>query len=169
MPEQLTFTGDDRFQVADVQFVCSNIGTSTTSRFYIAKPRALVERYAELCRRFQSCRMVELGIAAGGSTALIAPLAKPRKLVALEVSPKPLAGLAGFIEERGLSDEVAPPKPLSRLLIELTLARASSGDAVDEITIGPFWAVIRRGPSDLDPTSFRVAGLYHDHFGLAPA
>ena len=39
---------------------------------------------------------------------------------------------------------------------------------VDEITIGSFWAVIRRGPSELDPASFRVADLYHDHYGLTP-
>ena len=269
MPEELSILGDDCFQVADVQFVSSAIGTSTADRFYIAKPRALVELYADLCRRFPSCSMVELGIARGGSTALIAMLAKPRRLVALEIRDEPLAGLADFIEARGLSDGVRPfygvdqadrarlaqimdeefadepldlviddashllaesrssfeslfprlrpggiyiiedwnvkhrwadsrrealndpsspvhdeierrireriaekgfpPKPLSRLLMELTLARASSGDAVDEITIGSFWAVIRRGPSKLDPTSFRVADLYHDHFGLLRA
>jgi len=69
------------------------------------------------------------------------------------------------IGERVVSDGI-PPIPLYRLVVELMLARASSGHAVEEINIDEFWTVIRRGPAELDPATFRVADLYHDHFGI---
>jgi hypothetical protein len=56
--------------------------------------------------------------------------------------------------------------PLTRLVIELLLARASSGDAVQEISVGPYWVAVRRGPGALDPVTFRVADLFHDHYDL---
>jgi predicted O-methyltransferase YrrM len=60
--------------------------------------------------------------------------------------------------------------PMSRLVVELVLARAASGDAVADVTIGPHWAAVRRGPAALDPSTFRVADIVEDHFGvLAPA
>jgi len=58
-----------------------------------------------------------------------------------------------------------PEVPMSRLVLELVLARAS-GDAVAEITIGPDWAAVRRGDVTLDPDTFRVAELVRDHFDL---
>jgi hypothetical protein len=59
-----------------------------------------------------------------------------------------------------------PVTPLSRLVLELVLARASSGDIVAEVAIGPYWAAIRRGPAALEPGTLRVAELYKDHFHL---
>jgi hypothetical protein len=55
---------------------------------------------------------------------------------------------------------------MSRLVLELVLARASSGDVVAEITIGGHWAAVRRGDAPLDSETFRVADLFRDHFGL---
>ena len=54
--------------------------------------------------------------------------------------------------------------PLSRLLVELVLARASSSGAVAEITVDGHWIVARRGAADLDPETFRLGDLYTDHF-----
>lgn len=59
--------------------------------------------------------------------------------------------------------------PLSRLTIELVLARASSGEVVAEVTIGPHWTAVRRGPATLDGRSFRLEQAYHDHFDQLPA
>jgi predicted O-methyltransferase YrrM len=61
---------------------------------------------------------------------------------------------------------VEPVVPLSRLVLELVLARASSGDIVADVVIGPYWAAVRRGPSALDAGTFRVAGAYKDRFNL---
>ncbi len=56
--------------------------------------------------------------------------------------------------------------PLSRLVLELVLARASAGGVVADITVGPFWATVRRGPDVLKPGTFRVTETYQDHFNL---
>jgi hypothetical protein len=51
---------------------------------------------------------VELGIAAGGSTALISLLAQPRKLVACELNEVPVQALTEFIDARRATDVVRP-------------------------------------------------------------
>ena len=64
---------------------------------------------------------------------------------------------------------IAPTVPLSRLVLELVLARAGAGDVVAEVTIGPYWAAVRRGASALDRAMFRVADIVHDAFRLLVA
>lgn len=63
------------------------------------------------------------------------------------------------------SPPAEPRRPLSDLAVELLLARASSGDAVASVTVNEYWVLVERGPADLDPTTFRVADLFNDHFG----
>lgn len=58
------------------------------------------------------------------------------------------------------------PEPLSRLAIELLLARASSGAAIDEVRIDGHWITVRRGPKRLHVRNFHLGDLYEDHFGL---
>lgn len=55
------------------------------------------------------------------------------------------------------------PTPFSQLVIELVLARACS-ETVASLQIGPSWVGVERGEGDLDPDSFRLGDLYHDHF-----
>jgi predicted O-methyltransferase YrrM len=59
-----------------------------------------------------------------------------------------------------------PVVPLTRLVLELVLARASSGDIVSDVAVGPYWAAIRRGERALDAGTFRVAETYDDHFNV---
>lgn len=60
--------------------------------------------------------------------------------------------------------------PFLQLVVEFLLARASSGDAIREITIDEDWVVVRRGADPLDPYDFRLSDLVNDHFGFtAPA
>src|SRR4051812_24255637 len=96
----------DSFTVDGVEFVCKYVTGSTAERFFIVKTLPLVQRYRELCERFAGGNIVELGIAEGGSTALIALVAHPRHLVAVDLEPTPLAALAEFVERRGLADSV---------------------------------------------------------------
>jgi len=56
--------------------------------------------------------------------------------------------------------------PLTQLAVELLLARASSGDAIREVTVSYEWVVIERGSEALDPETFRLSDLVHDHFGF---
>ena len=56
--------------------------------------------------------------------------------------------------------------PLTRLVSELIHVRTRKSDVVEDLTVDEHWVTIRRGSAPLDPGSFRLADLYHDHFGL---
>lgn len=258
----------DTFDVGGVEFVCSYLPDSTSERFYIVKAPELVRRYLELANEFHGGCIVELGIAEGGSTALMALAAAPQRLVAIDLEPVPLAALTEFIDRHDLGESVhpfygvdqadreglaavvdgalegcpidlvvddcshqfaetrssfetlfprlrpggryliedwnsdhvmreavgeairreldagneqlraeitasmagsEPPErraPLSQLAVELMLIRAISGDAVDEVVVDEHWVQVRRGPGDLDPTTFRLDDCYTDHYGI---
>src|SRR5262249_10754470 len=99
----------DSFMVDDVEFVCKYVPESTSRRFFIVKELPLIARYRDLCEtEWKHGRIVELGIAEGGSTALMALLAEPEKLIAVDIESEPLAALASFIEERQLQESVRP-------------------------------------------------------------
>jgi predicted O-methyltransferase YrrM len=240
------FFGGHTFRVEDIEFV-STYAPSTVDRFCILKTEEQLEFYVELCERFAGGSIVELGIAAGGSTALLALLARPRRLVALELDAKPVEALDTLLRQRGLGGTVHPiygvnqadrralievmrdefrddaldlviddashllaettssfetlfpylrpgglyviedwnsahlfadqvgatmrdgvpfTTPLSPLLMDLLLVRASSGDVVSEIRVGNLWATIERGSAVLDPETFRVSDHYVDHYEL---
>ena len=96
---------DEHFRVGDVEFESSG-GESTASRFCIRKPRRLVEATVELVRRFEAPRIFEIGIARGGSTALIALVARPRRLVAVELDADRVGALDELIAQRELGESV---------------------------------------------------------------
>jgi SAM-dependent methyltransferase len=73
--------------------------------FFVTKPRRLVERYVEVIEHLEPKHIFELGIFQGGSTALLAELAQPRKLVAIDRTQGPVRQLEKYIASRGL-DEV---------------------------------------------------------------
>src|SRR5450755_3549992 len=88
----------DTFSIGDVDFVCKYSPESTARRFFIVKSLALVERYREMCLGpWRGGAIFELGIAEGGSTAFLALLAEPTKLIAVDLEPRPLLALAEFI------------------------------------------------------------------------
>jgi predicted O-methyltransferase YrrM len=284
---------DARFRVDDTTYLSTMTHRSRdVSQLCIKKPPALVEATIELLERHQNANVVELGISQGGSTALLAQIARPRKLVALELSAEPIAELASFIDannhgetvrpyydvnqaDRGRLDEILDlefgdepidlviddashfleetrtsfeilfprirpggtyviedwnwehlrasnlrrelmrsgstsrrmfeehlreklqdptseeyaafvawmheqadspetaktphiaPRPLTILVMELLLARASSGDVVSEMLVQDLWVSVVRGPGPL-PRDFRVADIVNDRFGLLP-
>ena len=87
-----------------VEFVSKYAQGSTAERFFIVKPLPFIEYFVEFCRDFQGGSIFELGIAEGGSTALLALIAHPRKLVAVDLEPQRLAALDDFAASRGFSD-----------------------------------------------------------------
>lgn len=259
----------DTFRIGDVEFVCKYSPESTAERFFIVKSLGLVERYREMCLGpWKGGAIFELGIAEGGSTAFLALLAEPSKLIAVDLEPQGLPALSEFIDTHALSDVVRPyygvnqadrarlgeiidaelggelldvviddcshqlaetrasfdalfprlrpggtyviedwnsdqvmrdalsavlsdtsspdhdevmehfrqslaeaetdgprREPLIRLALELVLARASLGDAIEDVTVDEFWVTIRRGRGELDPATFRLNDVYTDHFG----
>jgi len=262
----------DRFHVDGVEFVCKYVPGSTSSRFYIVKNLELVDRYRTLCEEISGGTIVELGIAEGGSTALLALLAQPTLLVAIDLEPERLKALDDFIDQRRLQDIVRPlfgvdqadrerlrqlvdeelrgvpldlviddcshqfrptrasfealfPRlrpggryviedwnadhvmydavrkeladpaapnhgelvtqiqrqlredahtrsvkrdPLTRLAMELVVARSSLTDVIAEVSVDEFWISIRRGTGEIDASAFRLSDHYLDHFGFLP-
>lgn len=98
----------DSFEVAGVEFVCAYLPESTSERFFIVKAPPLVRRYLDLCERFEGACIVELGIAEGGSTALLALAARPEKLVAIDLEDQPLDALTEMVAAHGLGEVVRP-------------------------------------------------------------
>lgn len=105
---QLVKLAEDRWQVDGVEFVSSYSNESALECFSLRKPPDLVDQLAELCNSHHGETIVELGIAAGGSTAFIALMTQPHKLVACELAPTPVAALAELIRRRNLGDIVRP-------------------------------------------------------------
>jgi SAM-dependent methyltransferase len=82
--------------------------TSRADRFCLVKPRDLVERYVRLVDEHAPSRMVELGVLQGGSTALLALVARPEKLVAFELSPTRVDALDELLRAHDLAERVIP-------------------------------------------------------------
>lgn len=101
------FSGE-QIEVDGVEFVSGYVADSSADRFYILKPLPLIERYRDLAREAAGGNIVELGIAEGGSAALLALWADPRKLVTIDNEPSRLAALDDFAEARGLTDRLSP-------------------------------------------------------------
>src|SRR4051794_17119939 len=81
---------------------------STPDRFVVAKTRSMVEEMASVVVELAPSRIVELGIFKGGSAALLATMAKPVKLTAVDMNSEPVTALKQFIARRGLSDVISP-------------------------------------------------------------
>ena len=105
------WTDGDAFRIGATEFVCCPIlrggFASEPGRFCLVKPRSAVEAYERLLREQAPAVIVEIGIYEGASTAFIAETARPDKLVAIELSERPLPALADFIETRGWRDTLS--------------------------------------------------------------
>jgi len=66
--------------------------------------------------------------------------------------------------EASLAAGETPPRPrapMSLLLLELVLTAGYASEVVAEIlAVRPGWAVVRRGPAELDPATFDIATVY---------
>lgn len=107
-PASITWIDDENFTIGDTHFSSAIFDrfTSTPDRFCLVKTRSLVERYVTLLADLAPQRIVELGIAKGGSTAMLAALLRPERLVAADIIPDRVEALDAFIEAQGLSGRV---------------------------------------------------------------
>ena len=107
---------EHEFTVGGIEFALATFGRngrrrrpgSATDALPICKTRKQTEVYIELVATVAPSRAVELGIKAGGSTALLALLARPSKLVAVDIAEQPVDALEAFLDARGLRDTVRP-------------------------------------------------------------
>jgi hypothetical protein len=85
-----------------------------TGSLFIDKPRWRVDHYVELLERLKPARIFELGIFLGGSTALFAELARPRRLVAIDNRSRQPRTLTGYLDRRGSATWCAPTMTSTR-------------------------------------------------------
>lgn len=106
----IEWTSDSTFELAGTQYLCDLYGVhraTEPTRFCLAKPRPIVERYAAFLAELAPRIIIEIGILEGASTALFADLTQPSKLVAIDYDEAPTAKLRDFIARRGLGDVVS--------------------------------------------------------------
>jgi predicted O-methyltransferase YrrM len=96
------------FEVAELRSPRSDRRPGARPRLAIHKSREHVEAFIDLVMAFPSSRIVEIGIKAGGSTALLAQLGHPSRLVAIDITPTAASGLEAFLDIQGLRETVHP-------------------------------------------------------------
>jgi predicted O-methyltransferase YrrM len=108
MSQDLTWSNDHQFTLDDTSFHIDLFAAveSNPDRFTLAKTPWMIEEYLDLLPEYAGGRLVELGIAQGGSVALFAQLAQPKQLLAVDIETEPVAALAEFIEAHGYADTV---------------------------------------------------------------
>ncbi|MDZ7675309.1 MAG: class I SAM-dependent methyltransferase [Acidimicrobiales bacterium] len=96
------------FQIDGVTFdaVATSRLPSAPDHFSVRKPPWMIERYRELDEEFHDGNLVELGIDQGASTAMLALLFRPRRMLALDIAPGPIEALAELVDRRQLTDRV---------------------------------------------------------------
>lgn len=82
------------------------VGERRGDELLVLKQRDVLEHYEALLEADAPANILELGIFAGGSTALLAQLAPEATVVALDLRPRPCRPLEGFIAARDLSARV---------------------------------------------------------------
>jgi predicted O-methyltransferase YrrM len=84
------------------------MGSGESTMLSIYKSREQVEAFVDLVADIPASRVVELGIGAGGSAAVLAQLLRPTKLVAMDIVREPVPSLECFLDTLGLRDRVRP-------------------------------------------------------------
>lgn len=106
MAGTIKWSDDHEFELDGVTY--RSMGSRTEpSQMVLLKTPPMVEGYASLIAELAPQRILELGIYSGGSTALLAQLARPEKLVAVDIMDG-CAPLEQFIHDHDLGDVVAP-------------------------------------------------------------
>lgn len=108
-PRRPTFVDEHLLLAGACEFHCDfPLDDIPAGRIPVMKPRDMVEAYLELVEAMAPRRIVELGIRRGGSTALLAELTSPEKLVAVELAQNPGHALSDYLAARDLGDTVRP-------------------------------------------------------------
>jgi SAM-dependent methyltransferase len=207
---------------------------STPDNFCLWKRPGLVRQYLRLLQRQQPRTIVELGIFRGGSAALMALLARPDKLLAVDLSEERITALDELAAAHGLAVEahygvdqsdaatltrlvddafgdrpldlvvddashyfeatevsfnVLFPRlrpggkyviedwgwahhpigehrpndePLTTLVFETVMAIPSETGLVRDVHVFRDWAVVTRGPGEVDPAGYDIASTYDE-------
>lgn len=107
MSDRLVWLDNTHLEVDGVDFACLE-GEEDPAEpgLYLCKSRRHTEAYADLLSDFEGADIVELGIHDGGSAALLTLLARPRRLVALDIKSVPSERLTRFLDGQGRHEQV---------------------------------------------------------------
>lgn len=122
---------------------------SSPMHFLLAKERGLVDYYADLVSELAPRNILELGIYQGGSAAFFASLAKPRKLVAIDLDDHPAAPLREFIAQKQLENVVQTHYGVDQADSARLRSIVDAEFGVDQIDLVVDDASHRLGPSRL--------------------
>ena len=114
MPAEFTWQNDERCVVSD--FVFQTLPVDLLDRdepqismegadFWLFKEQPLIDRYVALVAELNPHHIFELGIFQGGSTAFLSELARPDRLVAIDLEPPKGTALQDYLA-RGVPAEV---------------------------------------------------------------
>jgi predicted O-methyltransferase YrrM len=105
--------------------------------FDLAKTPNLLVRYFNRIAKRKPRHLLELGVFRGGSAALLQLIAKPERMLALELSPERIGILDRFIETEGLEDrlrvEFGVDQSDSVLVRKLAIEHLGEGRSIDMI------------------------------------
>jgi predicted O-methyltransferase YrrM len=139
----VVWSSDDLFKVGETTYFVVEFqqplralraSHNAANGFAIYKSREQVEALVHLVAGFQGSRIVELGIYEGGSTALLAQLARPERLVAVDIMPEPVRNLERFVVSHSLRDRVRPHYGVDQAdgqRLGNIMAAEFSGDPID--------------------------------------
>lgn len=100
---QIAIAPEGRFSLGGEDFVIEvtvplkDRRPSTSDEFTIAKGEPYLRVYEDIASGFEPKSVLELGILRGGSYVFLDKLFKPRRMSAVEISPKPVAPLLEYI------------------------------------------------------------------------
>ena len=106
----LSWVNEQRCRVGDATFHIFDPAPSAprlAGDYFLAKPKALVERYAEIVGEISPRNIFELGIFEGGSTVFLSELARPHRLVAVDREAPSSPALGDYLAERDRSESVS--------------------------------------------------------------
>jgi predicted O-methyltransferase YrrM len=153
----LDWTTDSRFRIDDTEYVCHPFGgvASTAGHFCICKSPQEVRAYEALLRELAPNHIVEIGIKEGGSTSFFAQVARPEKIVAVDIRRPSSTALDDFIDAQGLDDVIVP-------CYEVDQADESALAAIVEREFGthPLDLVVDDASHQLDPTRQTFNALF---------
>jgi hypothetical protein len=107
----LVWIHPDTFLLGGIEFVCRALMRgfpSTPERMLLVKSRWQAEWYEQFLRNLRPQSVVEIGTFDGASLAMCAEIARPQRLVGVDLRSEPSSALAAYIERRGLEDRVRP-------------------------------------------------------------
>jgi len=105
----VTWTADDTFSLDGTTFVCRPVARrfrSSADELCLLKAPWEVDWYEQFLAANAPRRIFEIGTHEGASAALFAALARPERLVTVDLRPEPASALEEFARRRGLDDVI---------------------------------------------------------------